>query len=138
MSVPKNIKVYTFMCLDLPHIGHINFLKKCKELGDILIVGILTDDVIWSYKRKPVMHFNERFVVAESIRYIDIVIEQCHLDPTYLLKELNPDILCHGDDWNDIFGSEWMKKNEKEVKFVPYYQGQSTTKIISKILKRCK
>ena len=130
--------VYTFMCLDLPHIGHIHFIKEAKKLGDVLIVGILTDDVIWCYKRKPIMGFNERFTIAESIRYIDKVIEQCHLDPTYLLKEINPDILCHGDDWNDVFGSEWMKKNGKEVKFVPYYQEQSTTKIISKILKECK
>jgi len=138
MSTSGKTIVYTFMCLDLPHVGHINFIKEAKKLGDVLIVGILTDDVIWAYKRKPVMNFNERFVIAKSIRYIDKVVEQCHLDPTYLLKEINPDILCHGDDWNAIFGSEWMEKNGKEVKFIPYYQNQSTSKILNKILEEYK
>jgi len=138
MNWSKKKKVYTFMCLDLPHIGHINFLKEAKKLGDILIVGILTDDVIQSYKRKPVMSFAERIQIAESIRYIDIAIEQHSLDPTYLLKEFNPDVLCHGDDWTYIPGSDWMKNHKKEVKFIPYYPHQSTSKLIKKILEEFK
>lgn len=128
------IKVYTFMCLDLPHAGHIRFLREAKKLGEYLIVGILTDDTIISYKREPIMNFTERVWIAESIRYIDTVVEQEGLDPTYLLKSFKPDILCHGDDWTDILGSEWMKANGKEVKFIPYYPYQSTSKIINKIL----
>jgi len=130
--------VYTFMCLDLPHIGHINFIKRAKKLGDILVVGILTDDVIASYKRKPVMTIDERTAIAKTIRYIDKVVEQCDLDPTYLLKVLNPDVLCHADDWTHIPGEEWMKNNGKEVMFVPYYKSQSTSRIINKILKEYK
>lgn len=122
--------VYAFMCLDLPHIGHINFLRECRKLGDFLIVGILTDEVIKSYKGEPVMKFNERFTMAQSIRYIDVVVRQNHLDPTHLLKTFKPDVLCHGDDWNDIPGSAWMKENGKKVKFIEYYPHQSTTKII--------
>jgi len=99
---------------------------------------VLTDEVVMSYKRKPVMSFDERIQMAESIRYVDKVVEQCKLDPTYLLKVFNPDILCHGDDWSNIPGSEWMKENGKEVKVIPYYQYQSTSKIINKILKEYK
>jgi len=131
-------KVYTFMCFDLPHIGHINFIKEAKKLGDYLILGILTDETIVSYKREPIMNFTERVLIAESIRYVDMVVEQHGLDTTYLLKQYNPDILCHGDDWTDIPGSEWMKENGKEVKFIPYYPYQSTSIIISKILERYK
>lgn len=136
MNVSKKKTVYTFMCLDLPHIGHINFIREAKKLGDVLIVGILTDDVIKSYKREPVMKYNERCAMAQSIRYIDVVVRQCHLDPTHILKTFNPDVLCHGDDWNDIPGSAWMKKNGKEVKRIEYYPHQSTTKIIQVISER--
>lgn len=131
-------KVYVFMCLDLPHAGHINFLKEAKELGDTLIVGILTDEVIKSYKGEPVMKFNERFTMAQSIKYIDIVVRQNSLDPTNLLEKFNPDVLCHGDDWTYIHGSEWMRENGKEVMFIKYHSYQSTTKIINKVLERCK
>lgn len=131
-------KVFTFMCLDLPHAGHVNFLKECRKLGDYLVVGVLTDEVIESYKKRPIMKFEERFTMAQSIRWIDEVVRQDVLDPTPLLKKYDPDVICHGDDWNHIPGSEYMMERGKEVKFVKYYPHQSTSKIIEEILGRHK
>ena len=76
------------MCADLIHYGHIRFIKKAKELGNKLIVGLHSDETIESYKRTPIMSFNERKEIIESIKYIDEIIDNAPLNPTveYLSK----------------------------------------------------
>jgi len=93
-------KVYVGMSADLLHPGHINVLKKASELGDV-IVGVLTDKAIASYKRLPFMSFEQRKEVVENIKGVFKVVPQETLDYTDNLNLIKPDIVVHGDDWKE-------------------------------------
>ena len=128
-------KVYTFVVADLFHIGHLNCLRQAKELGDYLIVGVLTDKAVEAYKRTPIIPCWERATIVANIKCVDEVILQDTLDPTANLKKLGDvDIITHGDDWDEDFpGAEYMRSIGKKAIRIKYYPGQSTTKIIEKI-----
>lgn len=91
-------KVYVGMSADLVHPGHINIIKKAATLGH-LIVGLLTDTAIASYKRLPYLSFEQRKIVVENIAGVKEVVAQETLDYVPNLKRIRPDIVVHGDDW---------------------------------------
>ncbi len=93
-------KVYVGMSADLVHPGHMNILKKAAEQGEV-IVGLLTDEAIASYKRLPYMTFEQRKSVIENIKGVVRVIPQTTLDYRPNLREVKPDIVVHGDDWKE-------------------------------------
>jgi len=129
---------YAFVVGDLFHIGILRFLRMAKELCDFLIVGVLTDEAAESYKRKPIIPFDERVNIIQSLRYVDMVVTQDSRDPTGTLKRLvedgwSIDLLIHGDDWPEIPGSDYIKSIGGKVVRTPYYNPQSTTKILNKI-----
>lgn len=134
-NADKGTIVYTYVVCDLFHRGHLSFLDKAKALGDWLIVGVLVDNAVAEYKRKPIIPFEERRDIVRQIKYVDRVVPQYTLDPTENLKQLKAvDILVHGDDWPEDFpGSAYMKSMGKRVIRVPYYPFQTSSKIISKI-----
>jgi phosphoenolpyruvate mutase len=105
----KNKTVYVGMSADLIHPGHLNVLKKASELGEV-IVGLLTDKAIASYKRIPYMDFDKRKEVLESIKYVNKVIPQETLDYTDNLRIYKPDYVVHGDDWK-----EGVQKNTRDL-----------------------
>ena len=126
--------VYAYVVGDLFHIGHVRMLKQAKELGDYLIVGVITDQGVWEYKRLPIIPFDQRMEMVASCRYVDEVIEQEGVDPTDNLKKIQPDIVVHGDDWDENFpGAEYMRSIGKEVKRTKYCNEQSTSNIISTV-----
>ena len=129
------IKVYTFVVGDLLHVGHLRCLQQAKELGDYLIVGVLTDDAVEAYKRKPIIPFTERIGLIANLKCVNEAIRQNNVDPTENLKELGDiDIVVHGDDWSENFlGAEYMRSIGKQAIRVKYYPYQSTTKIINRI-----
>ena len=128
------IRVYATAVGDLLHRGHRRALKQAKALGDYLIVGVLTDEAVAAYKRKPIIPLDERLEGIEELPYVDDVIIQDSIDPTENLMILDPDILTHGDDWGENFpGAEYMRSIGKQVIRTKYYKEQSTTKIIEKI-----
>jgi phosphoenolpyruvate phosphomutase len=92
--------VYVAMAVDLIHPGHINVLKTAEELGDI-ILGLLTDKAIASYKRLPFMSFEQRRVVAENLKGVCRVVAQEELDYIPNLRKYKPDYVVHGDDWKE-------------------------------------
>src|SRR3989344_776939 len=96
----KNVrkKVYVGMSADLIHHGHLNIIKRANELGDVT-VGLLTDSAIASYKRLPLLTYEERKEIVENIKGVSSVIPQHTLDYTKNLKHLKPDYVVHGDDW---------------------------------------
>jgi phosphoenolpyruvate phosphomutase / 2-hydroxyethylphosphonate cytidylyltransferase len=93
-------KVYVVMSADLIHPGHINILKKASLLGEV-IVGVLTDKAIASYKRVPFMRFEQRIEIMENIKGVSKVIPQHTLDYRDNLNLIKPDIVVHGDDWRE-------------------------------------
>ena len=124
---------YTFHVGDLFHVGHAHQLRECRKYCDVLICGLLTDESVESYKRKPIIPLLERMTIYSLLKCVDRVVSQDSRDPTENLKHYKPDILFHGDDWGDIPGKEWIEANGGRLIKTPYYQGQSTTKIIEKI-----
>ena len=94
----KNKKIYVGFSADILHQGHINILKIAKKYGDV-IVGLLTDQAIASYKNIPYLDYEKRKVVIENIKYVKKVIPQKTLDYVENLNLIKPDYVIHGDDW---------------------------------------
>ncbi len=92
--------VYVGMSADLVHPGHLNIIKKAAELGEV-VIGLLTDQAIASYKRVPFMTFDQRRAVIENIKGVGRVVPQTTLDYVPNLETLKPDYVVHGDDWKD-------------------------------------
>jgi phosphoenolpyruvate phosphomutase / 2-hydroxyethylphosphonate cytidylyltransferase len=90
--------VYIGMSADLIHPGHLNVIKKGRELGTV-IVGLLTDDAIASYKRVPYLSFEQRKIIVENIAGVEQVVAQGTLDYTNNLRAIKPAYVVHGDDW---------------------------------------
>ena len=134
--------VYSYYVLDILHKGHLLMLKKSKEVAGRngkLIVGILTDEAVMEKKEPPILKFDERFEIASSIRFVDEVVEQRTYSPLENLKKIKPNILMESSSHSkeDIqSGENYMKSINGEVIKVPYYDGQSSTKIKDLILKR--
>jgi len=125
--------VYTSGTFDLFHIGHLNILRKSKALGDFLVVGVSTDELVASYKRsKPVIGYEDR---AEIIRHIDVVnqvVKQETLFDYELMEKLGVNVMTIGSDWKGKTNAnlEHMKNNAAiEVVFLPYTKDVSSTHI---------
>lgn len=97
----KRKTVYIPMCADILHPGHLNIIKKGRELGDV-VVGLLTDQAVASKKRLPHMTYEQRFEVVSNIKGVDRVIPQDTPDYRPNLLKLKPDYVVHGDDWNEV------------------------------------
>ena len=102
--------VYVGLSADILHEGHINILKIANSYGDV-IVGLLTDDAIASYKNLPYLDFKKRKIVVENIKYVKKVVPQKSLDYVNNLNIIKPDYVVHGDDWK----SGIQKKTRKRV-----------------------
>jgi glycerol-3-phosphate cytidylyltransferase len=129
--------VYTSGSWDLLHLGHINMIKQSRELGDRLIVGVSTDELIEAYKgMKPIVPFAERMELVAALRGVDQVIEQRELMDIAILQEHAVDVVTIGDDWQGkhLAGLEWMKQQGREVAYLPYTPGVSSTSIKRKII----
>lgn len=94
----ENRKVYMCFSTDMVHSGHIEIIKKAASLGK-LTVGVLSDEAIMSYKRFPLLPFEERKAMFENIKGVDNVVEQKTLSYKENLEKLKPDYVVHGDDW---------------------------------------
>ena len=105
----KEKTVYVGMSADIIHPGHLNILKKASEYGSI-IVGVLTDEAIASYKRLPYMTFEQRSEIVESLKFVDKVVPQNTLDYSENLNKLKPDFVAHGDDWKEGVQKETREK----------------------------
>jgi len=102
-------KVYVGMSADIVHSGHMNILKEAANYGDV-IVGLLTDKAIASYKRLPYMKYDQRKSVVENIKGVSEVIPQDTLDYTYNLEKIKPEFVVHGDDWKEGVQSKTRQK----------------------------
>lgn len=120
-------KVLTYGTFDLLHFGHVNLLRRAKELGDYLIVGLSTDEFN-AQKHKQAYHsYENRKLVLESIRYVDKVIPETNWDQKIQdVINNDVDIFVMGDDWKGRFD---FLKDYCEVIYLPRTIGISTTKI---------
>lgn len=131
----NKIIVYVGMSADLVHPGHLNIIKEAQKLGKV-IIGLLTDEAIASYKRLPHMNFEQRKMVIENIKGVDSVIVQETLDYVPNLKTIKPHYVVHGDDWREgvqrqVRGRvvETLREWGGELVEVPYTKDISSTKL---------
>jgi len=130
--------VFTNGCFDIIHIGHIDYLKKAKALGDILVVGINSDKSVKNIKGKfrPIINEKERMQILEAFYFVDFVTLFQEDTPYNLIKTIKPDILVKGGDWDikNIVGRDIVENSGGIVTTIPYLKGYSTSNIIKKIL----
>lgn len=137
MAEQKKFKIgYTTGVFDMFHIGHLNILKRAKEQCEYLIVGVSTDELVMEYKqKKPVIPYEERKTIVESIRYVDEVVPQTDRDKIEAFKKYKFDAMFVGDDWkgDPLFEQveKELEKHGSKVIYLPY------TKNISSTLLKC-
>ena len=125
-------RVVTFGTFDVFHVGHVNILRRARELGDWLAVGISTDALNFSKKgTKPVYSYDERSQIVAAVRYVDCVFpeESLELKASYL-REYKADILVMGDDWAGKFDHF---RDIVEVRYLPRTPNVSSTLVKSTI-----
>jgi rfaE bifunctional protein nucleotidyltransferase chain/domain len=132
--------VFTNGCFDLLHVGHIRYLAQAKKLGDFLIIGLNSDSSVKELKGKdrPINSFEDRATLLSAIESVDLVIMFEEQTPENLIKDIVPDILVKGGDYNieDIVGYQTVMQNGGQVKTLSFYEGYSSTNYINKIKKR--
>ena len=132
--------VFTNGCFDLLHVGHIRYLSQAKKLGDFLIIGLNSDSSVKELKGedRPINSFEDRATLLSAIESVDLVIMFEEQTPENLIKDIVPDILVKGGDYNieDIVGYQTVIQNGGQVKTLSFYDGYSSTNYINKIKKR--
>ena len=123
--------VYTSGTFDMLHANHIKMIEYARALGDILIVGVNTDELVESYKSTPIIPFDERIALIKALKYPDIVIPQRSLDHADKVKKLNFDVFVVGDDWTGKY--DYLKELGVDVVYFPYGAGVSSTNLKQKI-----
>lgn len=134
----KKIIGYTTGVFDMFHIGHLNILKRAKEQCDYLIVGVSTDELCKSYKKKePIIPYEERKAIIEAIKYVDEVIPQIDRNKFAAWQRIGFDIMFVGDDWkNSPLFTELEKKFKDvgvKIVFFPYTKTTSSTILREKL-----
>lgn len=134
-------KVYLAMTGDIIHHGHINIITEARKYGEV-IVGLLTDEAIASYKRIPLLNYEQRKKIVENIKGVSQVIPQRTLDYTENLEMIKPDYVIHGDDWREGIQKsirekviETLKTWDGELIEVEYTKGVSGSLLDEKIKK---
>jgi len=134
----KNYKiVFTNGCFDILHRGHLEYLIEASKLGDILILGLNTDNSIRRLKGegRPIQDQKTRALLLAAYYFIDAIVFFDEDTPLELIKFIRPDILVKGGDYKkeEIVGYDFVTSYGGDVIILPYVEGYSTTKIINKI-----
>ena len=134
----KNKKIiFTNGCFDILHPGHIHILSKAKSLGDILVVGLNSDQSVKKLKgdKRPLISEDDRSRVLLSLRFVDYVIIFNELTPLKVIKKIKPDFLVKGGDYNenDIVGSDFVKSYGGQVEIIKFLDGYSSSNYIDNL-----
>ena len=130
--------VFTNGCYDLLHPGHVDFLARCKALGDKLILGLNSDCSVARQGKKParpITRFDDRAFVLAGLEAIDFIVGFEEDTPAGLIAAVRPQVLVKGGDWTPerIVGRETVLAEGGEVLSLPLLSGYSTTGLIEKI-----
>jgi rfaE bifunctional protein nucleotidyltransferase chain/domain len=129
--------VFTNGCFDLIHRGHVEYLNNAKTYGDILIVGLNSDDSVKRLKGnfRPYMRENDRAYILSQLLSVDVVVVFFEDTPYDLIKMVEPEVLVKGGDYqiHEICGKDIVEQKGGHVFSIPLIHGQSTTNLIKKI-----
>jgi glycerol-3-phosphate cytidylyltransferase len=131
--------VYTVGTFDLLHVGHLDLLNHCKTLGDILAVGVASDEVVTLYKPNlPVVPLNQRMEMLQALSCVDIVRSYHELEYISGCKAVNADIFVIGEDWgvksHNLDVDAYLKAMGKKITQIRYSPRTSSTKIKQMVL----
>jgi D-beta-D-heptose 7-phosphate kinase/D-beta-D-heptose 1-phosphate adenosyltransferase len=133
----KETVVFTNGCFDVVHRGHIEFLKFCKSHGDILVLGLNSDNSVKILKGpdRPINNQLDRAAVLAALETVDYVTIFDEPDPLNLITKLRPDVLVKGQDWADkgVIGREFVESCGGKVVLAPIVEGKSSTATIEKM-----
>ena len=135
----KDLKiVFTNGCFDILHHGHIDYLSKASDLGDVLVIGVNSDSSVKKLNKganRPIQNENDRALILSSLQFVEAIIIFQEDTPLELIKMIQPDVLVKGGDWkeNEIVGPDVVKSNGGNVITIPFVEGYSTTNIEKKI-----
>ena len=130
------IIVYAYVVGDILHYGHLKHLVNSKALGDKLIVGVLTDEAVMEKKPRPTIPFTERLALISALNCVDSAIPQNTYAPHENVKNVGADVLVESTSHNEkliSYGKSLMQSLGGRLVVLPYYQGQSSTKIKERI-----
>ncbi len=135
-----NKVVFTNGCFDLIHVGHVRYLSEARTLGDVLVVGVNSDDSIRQIKdpKRPIVSEAERLEVLSAFWFIDYLVLFNDQTPKTLITSLTPDILVKGGDWalDQIVGRDHVEQHGGKVVRIKTVKGASTTSMIQRVLDR--
>ena len=131
--------VYTVGTFDLLHVGHLDLLNHCKTLGDILVVGVASDEVVTLYKPNlPVVPLDQRMEMLRALSCVDIVRSYHELEYISGCKAVNADIFVVGEDWgvksHNLDVDTYLKEMGKKITKISYSPRTSSTKIKQMVL----
>jgi D-beta-D-heptose 7-phosphate kinase/D-beta-D-heptose 1-phosphate adenosyltransferase len=134
----KKRLVFTNGTFDIVHRGHVEYLAAARNLGDAMVVGLNTDASIRRIKgpRRPVNPSRDRAIVLSALTSVDYVVMFADDTPARLIKQIAPDVLVKGADWNidEIVGKNVVERNGGVVKTIRLTPGRSTTNVIQRVL----
>lgn len=126
--------VYTSGTFDMLHINHLRLIEYARGLGDILIVGVNTDELVASYKSTPLIPFEDRIALMRAIKGPDLVVPQHSLDHTDKVKKLKFDVFVVGDDWVGKY--DYLEELGVTVVYTPYGKGVSSSSLKAEIAEK--
>ena len=133
----KKTVVFTNGCFDVIHTGHIEFLKFCKSQGDIVVVGLNSDNSVKTIKGpdRPINNQQDRADVLAALEMVDYITVFDEPDPLNLIKMVKPDVLVKGRDWEQkgVIGREFVESHGGKVVLAPIVEGKSTSATIEKM-----
>ena len=129
--------VFTNGCFDVLHFGHVRYLLEAKKLGDILVVGLNSDDSVRRLKgpSRPINGEKERAFVLAALSFVDYVVLFEEDTPENLIKSVRPDVLVKGGDYalDQIVGADFVTQNGGTVTTIPFVEGYSSSHIIEQL-----
>ncbi|MEI6577121.1 MAG: D-glycero-beta-D-manno-heptose 1-phosphate adenylyltransferase [Bacteroidota bacterium] len=130
--------VFTNGCFDILHPGHVDYLSRARDLGDLLIIGLNSDASVQRLKgpSRPILDENSRALILASLSFVDAVVLFDEDTPLELISKVQPDILVKGGDYvvSQVVGSDLVFAKGGQVIILPFLDGFSTTSIEKKIL----
>ncbi len=129
--------VFTNGCFDILHRGHVTYLEQARTLGDVLVLGLNSDESVRRLKgdSRPYINAADRAFLLSRLEMVDIVTVFEEDTPLELIKQVRPDILVKGGDYtpDKVVGKEFVEQNGGKVVIIPFVRGLSTTNIVKKI-----
>lgn len=135
--------VFTNGCFDLLHAGHVRYLGQARGMGDMLIVGLNSDDSVRFLDKsqgRPLVPENQRAEVLAGLAAVDFVVIFNEPTPADIIRIIEPDVLVKGGDWpvEKIVGAEYVQAKGGQVVSIPLVEGLSTTNLVAQIIKQAR